>query len=327
MKKHRKASTLLSLAMIGGLGTTLGWSSTSHACAVEPYLSTVCLMALAGSQYASGFGGGVYLQAAGQIIPVNQNQALFSLIGNTYGGTYPNNFGLPDLRGRVVIGAGQYADAYGSTVYQIGAKGGDRIVPVPVPAHVHTLGNAKVQYSSGTLAGALDMSTVAFNTSLSGVTATTTLMGVTANTTLPAASVDGSAFTLYASSGGTLTNTPFNASLATVALPSKIYSNATPYVAMAAGTLGSIRGTAPVTYSGGATTTLSGSPTTALTGNPTTTLTGTPKVTIGGTPTLTVVGGTDVAGISGAAISNMQPYVAMFYFIAVKNAVYPTPDN
>ncbi len=325
MKKNRKTRTLLSLAMIGGLGATLAWSNDSHACAVETYLSSVCLMALVGNQ-TNGFGN-TYVPAVGQVVPVNANQALYSLLGNTYGGSYPNNFALPDLRGRVVVGAGAYTDSFGTIVYQIGSKGGDRIVAAPVPAHVHGLASAKVQYGQGTLAGALDMSTVVFNTSLSGVTATTSLMGVTAATSITGltANIDGSTLTLNASSGGgTTTGVPNNASLANLGAAPKIYSSAAPSVAMASG---SIQGTATVKFRGTPTTTLSGSPTTVLTGNPTTTLTGTPKVIIGGAPTILVGGTTDVAGSQAPYISTIQPYVSMVYFIATSNAIYPTSDN
>ena len=43
----------------------------------------------------------------GQFMPINQNQALFSLIGTTYGGNGSTNFALPDLRGRTAIHQGQ----------------------------------------------------------------------------------------------------------------------------------------------------------------------------------------------------------------------------
>jgi len=47
-----------------------------------------------------------WLLCEGQLLPVNQNQALYSLIGTTYGGNGVTTFGLPDLRGRVILGAG-----------------------------------------------------------------------------------------------------------------------------------------------------------------------------------------------------------------------------
>lgn len=48
-----------------------------------------------------------WLPAAGQILPINQYTALFSLLGTTYGGNGTQNFALPDLRGRVMVGVGQ----------------------------------------------------------------------------------------------------------------------------------------------------------------------------------------------------------------------------
>lgn len=42
----------------------------------------------------------------GQLLPINQNQALFSLVGTMYGGDGRSSFGLPDLRGRIPVGTG-----------------------------------------------------------------------------------------------------------------------------------------------------------------------------------------------------------------------------
>ena len=47
------------------------------------------------------------LEADGRLLPINQNQALFSLLGTMYGGDGRTTFALPDLRGRTIIGAGQ----------------------------------------------------------------------------------------------------------------------------------------------------------------------------------------------------------------------------
>lgn len=44
-----------------------------------------------------------WLQCNGQLLPINQNQALFALLGNTYGGNGSTTFALPDLRGRAPI--------------------------------------------------------------------------------------------------------------------------------------------------------------------------------------------------------------------------------
>ena len=70
--------------------------------------------------------------ANGQLLPINQNQALFSLLGTTFGGDGRVNFGLPDLRGRVPIKVGN-----GHTQ---GEKGGEQSHTVSIsemPTHVH----------------------------------------------------------------------------------------------------------------------------------------------------------------------------------------------
>ncbi len=56
----------------------------------------------------------------GQILPINQNQSLYSLLGTTYGGDGSNTFALPELRGRVPIHEGRDT----GMIYSLGEKGG-----------------------------------------------------------------------------------------------------------------------------------------------------------------------------------------------------------
>jgi microcystin-dependent protein len=73
----------------------------------------------------------------GAILPINQNQALFSLLGNFYGGDGRTNFALPDLRSRVPLGLGQ---GTGLPFYSIGETGGAGTVTLTtaqLPAHNH----------------------------------------------------------------------------------------------------------------------------------------------------------------------------------------------
>jgi microcystin-dependent protein len=80
--------------------------------------------------------GWAYCQ--GQLLPVLQNQALFSLLGTTYGGDGKNTFGLPDLRGRVIVGIGA---GPGLSPINWGEQGGQEGVPLAVsqiPPHTHT---------------------------------------------------------------------------------------------------------------------------------------------------------------------------------------------
>lgn len=65
--------------------------------------------------------------AEGQLINVSDNNALFSIYGTRYGGNGRTTFGLPDLRGRVVVGAGQ---STGLTLRTLGEKGGEETFKV-----------------------------------------------------------------------------------------------------------------------------------------------------------------------------------------------------
>jgi microcystin-dependent protein len=90
------------------------------------------------SIFAGTFAPDGWYDCSGQAIPVNQNQALYALIGNIYGGN-STTFNLPDLRGRVVIGQGQGPNLQN---YLLGQKGGVENVTLTVaqmPAHNHPL--------------------------------------------------------------------------------------------------------------------------------------------------------------------------------------------
>ena len=74
----------------------------------------------------------------GQLLQISQNDALFALIGTTYGGDGVNTFGLPDLQSRVPIGTGQ---GTGLQNYTLGQKGGAETVTLltgQLPSHNHT---------------------------------------------------------------------------------------------------------------------------------------------------------------------------------------------
>jgi microcystin-dependent protein len=75
----------------------------------------------------------------GQLLPLSQNTALFSLLGTTYGGDGKSTFALPDLQGSAPIHAGQ---GPGLSLYDLGQMGGTETVTLlisEIPAHTHTL--------------------------------------------------------------------------------------------------------------------------------------------------------------------------------------------
>jgi microcystin-dependent protein len=87
------------------------------------------------------FGGNFAIQnwafCNGQIMNISQNQALFALIGTTYGGNGVQTFGLPDLRGRIPVGQGQ---GPGLSSYAMGQMSGSEQVTVQLnqmPMHSH----------------------------------------------------------------------------------------------------------------------------------------------------------------------------------------------
>ncbi|TIT60490.1 MAG: phage tail protein, partial [Mesorhizobium sp.] len=91
----------------------------------EPFLSEIRIMSF-------GFPPKGWAFCDGQLLPINQNQALFSLLGTTFGGDGRVNFGLPDFRGRVPIHVGNGHD--------LGGRGGEQSHTLSIaelPTHVH----------------------------------------------------------------------------------------------------------------------------------------------------------------------------------------------
>jgi len=80
-----------------------------------------------------------WLPCQGQLLPISQNTALFSLLGTTFGGNGQTTFGLPDLRGRAIVGQGQ---GPGLSNYIAGKQTGTETVKLAtaeMPVHTHTM--------------------------------------------------------------------------------------------------------------------------------------------------------------------------------------------
>ncbi|MEA2440974.1 MAG: hypothetical protein QOH76_2398 [Thermoleophilaceae bacterium] len=78
----------------------------------------------------------------GQLLPLSQNTALFSLLGTTYGGDGKSNFALPDLQGRAPMHPGQ---GPGLSLHDLGETGGSETVTLlesEMPAHSHSMNGA-----------------------------------------------------------------------------------------------------------------------------------------------------------------------------------------
>lgn len=80
-----------------------------------------------------------WTECNGQILPIAQNQALFSLLGTTYGGNGVTTFALPNIQGRVLIGDGSGAGLPTYLNGQIGGAENSTLTVNEMPAHNHTL--------------------------------------------------------------------------------------------------------------------------------------------------------------------------------------------
>jgi microcystin-dependent protein len=91
-----------------------------------PYLSEIRIMSF-------GFAPKGWALCNGQLLPINQNQPLFSLLGTNYGGDGRVNFGLPNLQGRTPLHFGS-----GFTIGQQGGEQAHTLSISELPTHVHT---------------------------------------------------------------------------------------------------------------------------------------------------------------------------------------------
>jgi microcystin-dependent protein len=126
--KHQLAtiskSAMSALVVLPLTITPLLWSSASLA-TVEPLLGQIEFVGF-------NFCPRGWTKANGQILPINQNQSLFSLLGTTYGGDGRTTFALPDYRGRTPVGF--------DGENRLGSRGGEEevlIASANLPAHTH----------------------------------------------------------------------------------------------------------------------------------------------------------------------------------------------
>jgi microcystin-dependent protein len=93
----------------------------------EPFLSEIRIMSF-------NFAPKGWALCNGQLLPINQNQALFSLLGTTYGGDGRVNFALPDLRGRVPLHVGS-----GHTLGERAGQEAHTLTIQELPPHNHSV--------------------------------------------------------------------------------------------------------------------------------------------------------------------------------------------
>jgi microcystin-dependent protein len=138
----------------------------------EPFLGQIIL-------FGGNFAPRGWAFCNGQLLAINQNTALFSLLGTTYGGNGQTTFALPDLRGRVPLHFGQGPGLSSYTEGQVGGAESVTLLATQMPAHTHsqpaTAGdettnrpNAAVPARGGVYANTPDGSNLAATTSAGG---------------------------------------------------------------------------------------------------------------------------------------------------------------
>ena len=110
-----------------GLGTAL----PALACGPESYMGMICTT-------AATFCPRGTLEANGALLPIAQNTALFSLIGTMYGGDGRATFGLPDLRGRSMVGVGMGPGLTPMTQGEASGSENITLTQNQMPMHTHT---------------------------------------------------------------------------------------------------------------------------------------------------------------------------------------------
>lgn len=141
-RQARRTGIFAVFAAVTALGSIQ--PSSAAECTTDGYMGSVCWTAV---RYCPEN----YLPADGRTLPVNGNDALYALIGTTYGGSAVQ-FNLPDLRGRTIAGTGTSQDVNVNPVALAQMHGAEiaTITPANLPPHSHSwqLGTAQV---TGTL--------------------------------------------------------------------------------------------------------------------------------------------------------------------------------
>ena len=133
--------------------------------------------------FAGNFAPTGWAFCQGQLLPIAQNTALFSLLGTTYGGDGRTTFALPDLRGRVPVGFGQ---GPGLSNRVIGDQFGSELVTLNInqmPSHYHTVNAVTTEGNQNLPTNSLPANTKALDKEYSDANANTTMKATMVNPT------------------------------------------------------------------------------------------------------------------------------------------------
>ncbi len=126
--------------------------------------------------FSFGFAPRGWAACNGQLLPINQNQALFSILGTTFGGNGTTTFALPNLQGRIPV--------HTATTYPLGEVGGEdlhQLTTAEIPGHTHQVNASTAPASTHNIIGSV-WATTSANQYAAGVPTKTLNSGAVANT-------------------------------------------------------------------------------------------------------------------------------------------------
>lgn len=112
---------------------------------IEPYLANVTI-------FAGNFAPRAWAFCQGQLLAISQNDALFALIGTTYGGDGITTFALPDLRGRKAVHPGTGPGLSSVILGEVGGTETVTMLGTQVPGHIHTVASMTITPQASTTA-------------------------------------------------------------------------------------------------------------------------------------------------------------------------------
>jgi microcystin-dependent protein len=105
--------------------------------------------------FAATFAPKYWAYCNGQLLAINTNQALFSILGTTYGGNGTTNFALPNMQSRVAVGTGNGPGLSNYSIGQLSGVENNNITAANIPSHTHAIAGAAKMLTTTAAANAL----------------------------------------------------------------------------------------------------------------------------------------------------------------------------
>ena len=155
-------------------------STTTVKAQAEPFIGQISI-------YAFNFAPRGWMPCDGRLLPIAQYQALFALIGTTYGGDGRTTFALPDLRGRIVVGAGNGPGLTPRTIGEMSGTETNTLLISNLPPHNHSINAVSTEGNQNSPTGNLLADTKTLDKEYSNAAANTimnpSMVGITGNGT------------------------------------------------------------------------------------------------------------------------------------------------